>query len=425
MALNVLDYGAVPNSGADSTGPFQAALDDAGDLDNDASTVVYAPAGTYHIQGALTIPGNVTLEGDWRAPAYWSPNVAAIKGTILMAYAGAGDVNGLPFITLAGHAAGVRGLAIFYPEQSETVKPYPPTIRGGFGSPDVGFLDNLAVTDCLLANPYHAVDFATHRCGRHLIRGLYGQPLRVGIEVDGCLDIGRIEDVHFWPFWRDTVQAKTQTGTNAFALVLRRSDWQIVHNFFALGYHSGILFGHGLHRHPTGDPNLFAGGCNGQFSNINLDAADVGIDIYTTSGAGIHFSNLNIACTDEFGHANRCAVWAHPNARDMPADLPVSAMSIANGSFWGQFKDQVVLWEKGGPLHLSSSIFRSAPIQRAAVVVTGGEAIITGNTFSIERQPCAVEVGPNVQNAIVAHNILHGHRLSTAGPNCVVSDNRA
>lgn len=414
MALNVLDFGAVPNGTTDNTAAFQAALDTAGDSSNTESTVVYAPAGRYGIHGTLRVPGNVTLAGDWQAPAYSPPNTSGmpgVKGTILLAFAGAGNEDAEPFITLTAHAAGVKGLAVYYPEQKPDVQPYPPTIRGGVHTPNNTFFDNLTVQDCLLVNPYHGVDFARYRCGRHLIRGLYGQPLRIGIGVDGCLDIGRIENVHFWPFWQDTDQVKTYTGIYGTALVMRRSDWQIVHNFFGLGYHSGILFGHGLHQNPENPLHPFEGGCNGHFSNINFDAADVGLDIYTTSGAGVHVSNLNVACTNEYGHSIRCAIWAHTHGEGMPDDLPVSALSVQSGSFWGQFGDQIILWEKGGPLHLSSSIFRSAPIRRAAVVLTGGEAIVTGNTFAVNDHPCAVEIGKEIDGAIVAHNLLRGHRI--------------
>jgi hypothetical protein len=107
------------------------------------------------------------------------------------------------------------------------------------------------------------------------------------------------------------------------------------------------------------------------------------LDIYTTSGAGIHFSNLNIACTDEFGHCIRCEIWAHPPG-DLPENLNISTLSICSGSFWGLFKDQVILWEREGPLHLSSSILRHWEIDKPAIRIMGGDAIISGNTFAMD-----------------------------------------
>jgi len=425
MAVNVVDLGADNTGTADATSAFQAALDQAGT----SGETVLAPAGTYKIAGSLQVPSFVTLEGEWRAPAYWAQGVPDI-GTVLHAYAGRGNVDGPPFITLAGHAAGVKGLAIRYPFQGERlareharpagVQPYPPTIRGGVPTPNDDFFDNLSVQDCLLVNPYSAVDFATHRCGRHFIRGLYGQPLRAGIQVDGCLDVGRIEDVHFWPFWRDTPEMKAYTGREGFAIVLRRSDWQIVHNVVLLGYHVGILFGHGLHlttpeEDPTRARNL-SNGCNGQFSNVNIDVGDVGLDIYNTSGAGISFANLSVACTNNFDHTIRRAIWAHPldpseRGRD---DYQISALNIVNGSFWGG-SNQIILWERGGPLQVSNSLFRNWERGEPAIRVAGGRALISGNTFlfdggdDMKAGPrTAVEVGPAAEGAIIMGNDLHG-----------------
>jgi hypothetical protein len=36
---------------------------------------------------------------------------------------------------------------------------------------------------------------------RHLIRNVSGQPLRRGVFVDEIYDVGRIENVHFNPWW--------------------------------------------------------------------------------------------------------------------------------------------------------------------------------------------------------------------------------
>jgi hypothetical protein len=411
MSINVKDEGALGNGLSDDTGAFQSALNKAG-VNGD---VVFVPAGTYQVLGNLRVPPYVTLEGVWRAPAY-SDNYAHQpdkKGTVLLASAGKENINDKPFISLEGHSAGVKGLTIYYPDQGvRDVRPnlrslileYPFTIQGG--NPG-GFSDNITIQDIQLVNSFQGIDLATYRCGRHLIRGVYGQPLRVGIQVDQCLDIGRIEDVHFWPFWRDDAEIKTYTGTHGFALVLRRSDWQIVHNFFALGYHVGILFGHGLN-------NNFTGGCNGQFSNINFDAADVGLDIYTVSGAGAHFSNLNIACTDELGHSIRCAILTHPQG-DLPRGLRIGPLNITNGSFWGLFKNQVIFWEREGPLHLSSSILRHWERGKPAIRIQGGDAIILGNTFLMDEEERvgagprnSVEVLPTGGRVIVSYNNLNG-----------------
>ena len=58
---------------------------------------------------------------------------------------------------------------------------------------------NPAAFDLELLNPYQGIDASQNE--RHNIRNVTGQPLRRGIWVDAIYDIGRIENVHFNPWW--------------------------------------------------------------------------------------------------------------------------------------------------------------------------------------------------------------------------------
>jgi len=104
----------------------------------------------------------------------------------------AGHEDGLPFIKLNTDST-LKGVVIFYPDQvrNDVPRPYPYAVvmQGA----------NAAVLQVELLNPYNGID-ATG-CARHLIRDVQGQPLRRGIYVDAIYDIGRIEDVHFNPWW--------------------------------------------------------------------------------------------------------------------------------------------------------------------------------------------------------------------------------
>jgi hypothetical protein len=134
----------------------------------------------------------VTLEGVWTIPTASS----WMNGSTLLVVEGAGSETGVPFITLNMNSI-IKGLTIFYPDQKpEKITPYPWCVACAGGS------DNPSIVDCLLVNPYQGVDFGTNVSGRHYIRNLYGQPLRRGIYVSKCYDVGRIENVHFWPFWK-------------------------------------------------------------------------------------------------------------------------------------------------------------------------------------------------------------------------------
>ena len=179
----VLDYGAKADGKTDDTASFQAALDAAAAKGG----IAFAPAGTYLIAGSLSVPQGVMLRGVWDAPHHADIG----KGTILYATGNKGTEDGPPLILLH-QSSGVRGLTIFYPEQDgQSIQPYPWCIQG------MGM--HGSVINVTLVNPYKGIDFGTHPNELHFISGVFGQPLKIGIFVDKCTDIGRIENVHFNP----------------------------------------------------------------------------------------------------------------------------------------------------------------------------------------------------------------------------------
>src|SRR5205085_4917354 len=116
----------------------------------------------------------------------------------------------------------------FYPDQKidDVPTPYPYTIamRG----------KNPAVLDVELLNAFNGIDAATSE--RHLIRNVCGQPLRRGIYVDNILDIGRIENVHFNPWFSEQPKLKQWQMENGEAFIFGRADWEYVLNTFCFGY---------------------------------------------------------------------------------------------------------------------------------------------------------------------------------------------
>lgn len=408
FTYSVKDYGATGNGTTDDTSSFANALTAAGVTGG----VVFVPAGKYRINGTLSIPAQVTLKGEWEAPPQYNQiSPTTYKGSVLLAYTTAqrNQVNGVPFITLAGANAGVKGLVIVYPEQNNpnAIVPYPWTIRGGTSAT---FWDNLSVQDVLLLNPYQGVDFGTYSCGRHLIRNLYGQPLKTGIFIDQCLDVGRVENVHFWPFW-SVAAISAFTGNQGFAMVLRKSDGQIVNNFFAFGYHVGIAFNKGLTIPPT---LTVTGGPWGVMSNIILDAVNVGLDIYSISAEGMQIVNLKISPVTDYGQVGRIAVFGHNDFSDV-----IGPFTISNATFFGTYNNPIIFWEKGGPLTVTSSSFLGWPANTPAIKLgttaasTGVRAIITDNWFQdVSGGRKSVQLLSTVNDrVIVANNLITGNSL--------------
>lgn len=264
---SVLTFGARGDGKTDDTPAFQTALNT---VAREGGGIVRVPTGNYMIRGHLTVHDNVTLEGVFRAPTARSQ----FRGSTLLAVEGRGSEAGAPFIKLNANAV-LKGITVLYPEQdTATPVPYPWCIRGEG--------DNVTVTDVLLVNPWNAVDLGTIPCGRHLVRGLYGQPLHIGIFVDVCLDCGRLEDIHFWPFWSEKLIP--YTVKNATAFLFARADWEMLTNVFCLGYKIGF--------HLTALRND-AG--NGLVLNSGADLCHTGVLIeYSQVHAGFAFTNCQI-----------------------------------------------------------------------------------------------------------------------------------
>ncbi len=252
--ISVLDFGAKGDGKIDDTAAFQKALDKAG---QEGGGVVFAPRGNYMFAGHVTVPNAVTLKGIWESvPSHVGiRNAGAPKptddGTTLLVTADAGNEEGTPFITLNNNST-LKGVVIYYPEQNpaEEPKPYPWTIamRG----------KNPAVLGVELLNSYNGID-AMHN-ERHLIRDVQGQPLRRGIMVDDIYDIGRIENVHFNPWWSMQPKLFRWQQEHGEAFVIGRSDWQYVFNTFCFGYNIGYKF-----------VQTAKGVCNGNFLGIGAD----------------------------------------------------------------------------------------------------------------------------------------------------------
>jgi len=374
-------YLATREGKKDDTSAFQRALDD---VSKKGGGIVYVPAGVYLIAKHLIVPPGTTLMGVARAPQTYDRKA---PGSLLLAVEGAGHPDGPPFITLAGPNSTLEGISILYPHQQVSLNPipYPWTIRGGGG-------ENVSIINVLLVNPYQAVDFGTHASARHFIDGLYGQPLYRGIWVDQCYDIGRIKDVHFWPFWSLDKNVVSFTTRHAAAFIFDRTDWEVVENIFCWGYHVGIRFGQSEH-----------GGMNGQMSDVNLDNVDIGLDVQNTQPYGIHISNLNIA--NAGGGTHHVAIRALDNTGKEWADL-----DVRGGSFWGELR-QAIRWDIDGVLSISDSRFVNWDRHEAAVEIQRGNVIFHDNFFH-PNNGTALCIGSRTKSYLVHDNLLSGNLIN-------------
>jgi hypothetical protein len=396
---NVADYGAMQGDGkADATQAFQAALDAAST--EVGGGLVQVPAGQFLIASHLNVPDNVTLEGIWRSPQRGDPVTA---GTVLLAVEGAGDPDGAPFIVLNTQST-LTGITIFYPEQvkANPPHPYPWTVATR------KFCDNPTIINVTMINPYQAVDFGSYPTGRHFINGLYAYPLYKGLYINQCYDVGRIENIHFWPFWDLDPNSPLWefTRTKGTAFIIGKTDGEMASNCFSIFYNVGMHFIRGpiaeaASCRPAADYDdnrreAKSAPGSGVYTNCYMDVTPCAIKVdEVASDAGVSFVNGMFMSTVEVGANNKgqvkftaCGFWAN---RGLDSHAKVEGRGT-------------VLFES---CHFSN--WDQAGAGAPCIDANSRQVLVNGCEFSSDRKNhVKVRLGPLVQAGIVTSNIMGG-----------------
>lgn len=378
-ALNVRKFGATGDAVTDDCASFQRALDAA--FKNGGGTV-YAPPGKYLFKSNLTVPDSVTLRGSYGCV----PSHTGLRdqgqpkpgddGTALFVTAGRGDEEGDAFLTLNTNSS-VAGLTIYYPEQvtDSIPKPYPWTVamRG----------KNPAIFDVELLNSYQGIDASRNE--RHNIRNITGQPLRRGIFVDAIYDIGRIENVHFNPWWNSGSAVFRWQMENGEAFIFGRADWEYVLNTFCFGYHVGYRF-----------VSTATGECNGNFLGIGADNCNRAVLVEQSAVYGLLITNAEFT---SFRGPNPTMVEVGPQHRGV--------VRISNSAFWGPC-DQIATIAGQGTVGFSDCTFVEwgRDGDRAAIDAVSGSVLIRGCEFLQSKKH--ISLGEAVERAIVTGNLFRG-----------------
>ena len=358
---NVSDFGAIADGKTDSTAAIQAALDACAAA---GGGKVVLPAGSYFTSGTLKVAPHVQFSGAARILD------GAGESSVLLV-----TNKAEPFLTLNSRCS-VEYMEFRYPEQSDK----PPFTEYPWAIDCKG--DNCQIIGVSLFNPYDAIRLVG--AGRHLVRDVHGSPHHIGIYVDQIYDVGRIENVHFWPF------SPGPYGQDSYsaAFVFGRTDWQYVADCFSWGYNIGYHF-----------IRTESGGCNGNFVGLGADWCRTAVQIDDCAPYGLLFLNGQFV--------------AVPG--DNPTAIKVSAantgtVSFVNCSAWGAFN---YLADIEGTGFVSFNNFNFSCWDRetkglAAVRAAGGNVQVTGCQFrspnptapqvSIEPGAQAVTVGLNTSD---------------------------
>ena len=320
IGINVMDHGADPTGVTDQTQLFQKLLDILGTRSNGRVNnaqgekigaqanrnggVLYVPEGKYLFRGSLILPKGVTLRGDWEKPVKGQ----AIKGTILMPdnpNARGHDatmVNGQPatayeaqsFITMQPSSA-IMDVNIWYPSQdADNIVPYPPAILIG----QLGYWGNeyCLSSNITLVNAFDGIIFSRRAGGgAPNCYGIYGSPLRRGIEIDNIAEIGRVDNVDFSAdYWAGSGlpgspaingSHKKYIAENATAFIMRRNDWSFACKVKAEGYKIGYHMGLSYNKDNNGNQTA----PNGHNYGMEFTNCTYGVYAEAIAGAGMMF----------------------------------------------------------------------------------------------------------------------------------------
>ncbi|MCP4639725.1 MAG: hypothetical protein GY851_04800 [bacterium] len=377
---SVTDFGAIADGEVDNTAAFQAALDAAGAA---GGGVVVVPTGRYSFAGTLTFPKEVALRGTYE----YSPAHAGIRdnspekpvyGSVLLVRAGAGSEEGAPFITLQTNAS-LQGVCVYYPDQDPdadepTPYPYAVAMRG----------NNPAIMNVELLNPFNAID-ASHN-QRALIRNVHGQPLHIGVYVDSIYDIGRIENVHWNPWWSMNEGVFQWQMKNGVGFIFGKTDWHYVHNTFCFGYNVGYKF-----------IKTERGATNGNFLGIGADDCYTSLLVEQSSPYGILITN------GEF------VSFHGPDPTMIRVEETNSGtVRFNNCAFWGPCNRNAVV-DGTGTIGFSDCTFTQWGRQRKgcpSIDAQGGSILVRGCEFKEDK--LQVVLGERVERAIVTENLITG-----------------
>lgn len=290
---------ADPN--ADATAAIQSAIDQAAAA---GGAVVYLPPGIWRLDGHLLLKEGVTLLGGGQTE------------TILAVYGGRGDANAPPTIAMQ-RGTGLRYLSIWHPEQRvDAPVPYPWTLHT---TNEVGG-DNITIEHVRLVNPWLAIGIGPEWNELHTVRQVTGCPLKIGIQIDTCTDIGRVVEVDFAPeHWAqsglpgapDAAVLGAWLAREATGLDMGRSDWQYVDGLRVRGYAVGMAIRAGAQ-----------GTTNGVLLDCHLSGT-VGLRLERLNGIGLAANRCSFAGT-------AAAVQA-PSSFDTVAQFNACQLSSPSG----------------------------------------------------------------------------------------------
>jgi hypothetical protein len=402
---SVADFGAVGDGVTDNAAAFAAAIASVA-----AGGIVYVPSGLYSF--STTLPCAAAPQGGFAASVCLTRGVSLVgtfetvpshnmgqggsqpvNGSILMPRAGRGSSDAASAFVFMPEDSTLRGFSVYYPEVNASAAPVP--------YPYSVFMvgNNVAVQDVELLNSYNGISaVGAHR---HYIARVQGQPANIGIFVDATFDIGRLEDVHWNPWFSSHPAYIAWQQTQGVGFLIARTDWEYVINTFVFAMSVGYKF-----------IKSAEGSCNGNFVGIGADCcANASVVVESSDPWGILISNGEFTSfSGSFGPdtADHTQVVVSPTN--------AGAVRFVSSAFWGP-SHMVASVSGTGSVGFESCIFNTWAAGNAtadaAVQVYGGDVLVRGSDFQSSHPGGQVHLFSGARTAIVSENLAVGPWLFT------------
>jgi Pectate lyase superfamily protein len=278
---NVKYYGATGDGTTNDAVAIQSAINAA---NNAKGGTVFFPPGIYLIESALQLKGIVKLLGSG-----WSSHNTSAGSFIYFKSTFSGDA-----VNVVGRNSSIEQLG-FFCEQPGDSSSWEPN-RFGEGAAIHIRADDVTVRNVFLLNVTRGIDCSNQSgsIGRITLDRIYGQPIEEGIKIDNAMDVMKINNVHFWPFWSNAPQIRNYIANNGTGLVSYRNDNPFYSDIFCLGYKRGISFSKSTMPVGQGiDPNIWGKTSKFKIVNADLDFCGYGVFIDGDSTTG---QVSNISC---------------------------------------------------------------------------------------------------------------------------------
>jgi hypothetical protein len=387
--------GAKADGIADDTVALQAAIN-VGSAQNKPVKLTF---GIHRLTTTISLPQYARIAGSGM-PIIWSSagnNPTVEQGTwVHLDHAGVGFVADDAAITFPNGFRNISDFGTFRNQPEPDGTPFTPSSFSWdfyFNACNDVFVDSIT-----LLNPSLGIICTTsnnHPTGRIHFHRIYGQPLTVGIRIDYCYDVARLDFIHFHPIWRQSAEVYDYTLAHGNGIQLGRVDLPQIDRIFTYAYQMGIF----IFQSPNN--GILPGGTCGNFQMGSVACDYGGAAIYIQLGANGCLGHINSligygATTASVPPSMPCGITILSDSCDIRIGSLTTAGSPVDNNYVGGFNNLLRIDQfysilcnqaAGGDTHIQCVVGSTAYIGPRPRFDTSGafKAGTVDCTFSEER----------------------------------------